>query len=328
MNTDIINTHLHEQTNHHNHDHGHDHDYHGHHHHHHEHQITSLNAAFIIGIALNTLYVIIEAIFGIIYDSMGLLSDAGHNLSDVAALLLAMIAYRLAKRKPDSRHTYGYRKFTIQASFINALLLCVAVGVIIAEAIEKIIEPTQVDGDAIAWVAGAGVVVNGITAWLFMSHGKGDLNVKGAFLHMLADTLVSVGVVISGIIIQFTGWYIIDPIIGLSIAIFIGISTKNLLVESFRLSIDDVPAAIDMSRLEQELQAVPGVESIHHIHVWALSTTERAMTLHAVVSPAANVDGVIHQLHRVAAANGISHSTIEPESEDSPCTDCSMYAAD
>lgn len=302
--------------------------HHGGHHHQHDHQITSLNAAFIIGIALNTLYVVIEAISGIIYDSMGLLSDAGHNLSDVAALLLAMIAFRLAKRKPDSRHTYGYRKFTIQASFINALILCVAVGAIIVEAIEKIIHPVAVDGDAIAWVAGAGVVVNGITAWLFMRHGNGDLNIKGAFLHMLADTLVSIGVVVSGIIIQFTGWNIIDPILGLVIAVFIGISTKDLLVESFRLSIDNVPEGINMDKLEAALKDVDGVESIHHIHVWALSTTENAMTLHAVVAPDADVSEVIHELHHVASDNGISHCTIEPESPEHHCHDTQMIATD
>lgn len=302
--------------------------HHDHHHHHHNHQITSLNTAFIIGIVLNTLYVVIEAVFGIIYDSMGLLSDAGHNLSDVAALLLAMVAFRLAMRKPDARHTYGYRKFTIQASFINALILYVAVGAIIVEAIEKILNPVAIDGDAIAWVAGAGVIVNGITAWLFMRHGKGDLNVKGAFLHMLADTLVSVGVVISGLIIRYTGWNIIDPIIGLTIAIFIGISTKHLLVESFRLAIDDVPEGIDMDKLERELKRVKGVEGVHHIHVWALSTTENAMTVHAVLKPDADLTAVIHNLHKVAADNGISHSTVEPEHSGHHCPDSSMIATD
>lgn len=303
----------------------HSHDHNGHHH---DHQITSLNAAFIIGIVLNTLYVVIEALFGIIYDSMGLLSDAGHNLSDVAALLLAMIAFRLAKRKPDSRHTYGYRKFTIQASFINALILCVAVGAIIVEAVEKIIHPVAVDGDTIAWVAGAGVIVNGITALLFMYYKKGDLNVKGAFLHMFADTLVSVGVVVSGIIIHYTGWSIIDPIIGLAIALFIGISTKHLLSESFRLAIDDVPDGIDMDKLEKNLTNVEGVDSVHHIHVWALSTTENAMTIHAVVEEGADPYAVISELHQVAADNGISHSTVEPEPKNHPCHDAATYAYD
>lgn len=307
----------------------HHHDHHGHHgHHHHEHRITSLNAAFVIGISLNMLYVVIEAVYGIIYGSMGLLSDAGHNLSDVAALLLAMVAFRLARRHPDARHTYGYRKFTIQASFINALILCVAVGAIIFESIDKIIHPTAVDGDAIAWVAGVGVVVNGITTWLFMRHKKGDLNVKGAFLHMLADTLVSVGVVVSGIIIHYTGWYMIDPIIGLAIALFIGISTKNLLVESFKLSIDQVPEGIDMEKLEKDLTEVAGVDSVHHIHVWALSTTENAMTLHAVVEEASDPYTVISEIHHVASDNGISHTTVEPEQRDHPCHDAAMFADD
>lgn len=299
-----------------------------HHHHHHNHEITSLNAAFVIGIALNTLYVVVEAVFGFIYDSMGLLSDAGHNLSDVAALLLAMVAFRLARRKPDMKHTYGYRKFTIQASFINALVLCIAVGAIIVEAIEKIIHPVAVDGDAIAWVAGAGVAVNGITAWLFMHHGKGDLNVKGAFLHMLADTLVSVGVVISGIVIHFTGWNIIDPIIGLVIAVFIGISTKHLLVESFRLAIDNVPEDVDMDKLITALNRVDGVQNIHHIHVWALSTTENAMTLHAVIDENAETSHVIHELHKVASDHGITHTTVEPETPGNPCHNTQMIATD
>ena len=165
-----------------------------------------MNAAFIIGIALNAVYVAIEIAFGLIYKSMGLLSDAGHNLSDVASLIIAMVAFRLMSHKPDERHTYGYKKFTIQASFINALLLYIAVGAILVESVGKLLHPEAVDGDAIAWVAAAGVVVNGVTAWLFMRDKSRDMNVKGAFLHMAADTLVSVGVVISGIVIHFTGW--------------------------------------------------------------------------------------------------------------------------
>ncbi len=296
---------------------------HAHHHHHHEHHIdtSSLNTAFKLGIALNVGFVIVEAIFGFIYDSMGLLSDAGHNLSDVFALILSMVAFKLMSKKPDERHTYGYRKFSIQASLLNALLLFAAVGVILFESIDKLVHPTPVDGDAIAWVAGAGVIVNGITAWLFLKDKEKDLNVKGAFLHMLADTLVSVGVVIAGIIIHFTDWYFIDPIIGIGIAILIGWSTWSLLSESFRLSIDSVPAAIDMKALEKELQSVEGVESIHHLHVWALSTTENAMTVHAVIANPELLDTVTSGLRAVASKAGISHSTIEAETPSSSCPD-------
>ena len=305
-------------------------DGHAHHHHHHEHNIdsTSLNTAFKLGIALNVGFVIVEGIFGFIYDSMGLLSDAGHNLSDVFALILSMVAFKLMTKKPDERHTYGYRKFSIQASLLNALLLFAAVGMILVESIDKLIHPTAVDGDAIAWVAGAGVIVNGVTTWLFLKDKEKDLNVKGAFLHMLADTLVSVGVVVAGIVIHYTGWYFIDPVIGIGIALMIGWSTWGLLAESFKLSIDSVPESIDMKNLEQDIQSVEGVRSIHHLHVWALSTTENAMTVHAVIESPEILDSVIARIRNVASNSGIAHSTIEAETEQSGCHEKAMIAND
>ena len=305
-------------------------DGHAHHHHHHEHNIdsTSLNTAFKLGIALNVGFVIVEGIFGFIYDSMGLLSDAGHNLSDVFALILSMVAFKLMTKKPDERHTYGYRKFSIQASLLNALLLFAAVGMILVESIDKLIHPTAVDGDAIAWVAGAGVIVNGVTAWLFLKDKEKDLNVKGAFLHMLADTLVSVGVVVAGIVIHYTGWNFIDPVIGIGIALMIGWSTWGLLAESFKLSIDSVPESIDMKDLEQNIQSVEGVRSIHHLHVWALSTTENAMTVHAVIESPEILDSVIARIRDVASHSGIAHSTIEAETEHSGCHEKAMIAND
>ncbi|MDE5840321.1 MAG: cation diffusion facilitator family transporter [Muribaculaceae bacterium] len=301
-----------------------------HHHHHHEHTIdsTSLNSAFTIGISLNVGFVIVEAVFGFIYDSMGLLSDAGHNLSDVFALILSMIAFRLMSKKPDERHTYGYRKFSIQASLLNALLLFAAVGVILAESIDKLIHPTAVDGDAIAWVAGAGVIVNGITAWLFLKDKEKDLNVKGAFLHMLADTLVSVGIVVAGVIIHFTDWYFIDPVIGIAIALMIGWSTWSLLSESFKLSIDSVPDSIDVMELAKDLQSVEGVTGIHHLHVWALSTTENAMTVHAIIESPDHLDTVISKLRETARSAGIRHSTIEAETTECRCKDRDIIAGD
>ena len=296
--------------------------------HHHPAAVRSLNAAFIIGIVLNAAYVVIEAIFGFVYSSMGLLSDAGHNLSDVAALLLALVAFRLATRRPDEHHTFGYKKFTIQASFINALLLCIAVGAILVESIEKLLHPTAVDGDAIAWVAAAGVLVNGITTWLFMKDQKRDMNVKAAFLHMAADTLVSIGVVISGIIIHYTHLYILDPIIGIVIALIIAVSMRHLLIESTRMTIDTVPEDIDMHALEHALASAPGVVSIHHLHVWPLSTTENALTVHAVIDKPADVDRIIAEMRRRAASHGISHATIQAETPAAPCASSPLFNPD
>lgn len=214
---------------------------HEHHHHHHEVEVTSLNKAFIIGIALNAGFVIAEFTAGFWYNSLGLMSDAGHNLGDVASLVLAMLAFRLAKVHPSTKYTYGYKKSTVLVSLLNAVILLVAVGLILAESVEKLFHPRPVDGDAVAWVAGVGVVINAVTAWLFMKDKEKDLNVKGAYLHMAADTLVSVGVVVSGIIIMHTGWYIIDPLIGIAIAVIIVVSTWGLLRDSLRLSLDGVP---------------------------------------------------------------------------------------
>lgn len=300
-------------------------------HHHHIHaqeKISSLNKAFIIGISLNTAYVLVEAIFGFIYDSMGLLSDAGHNLSDVASLIIAMVAFRLMSRKPDKKHTYGYKKFSVQASFINALLLYAAVGAILVESIGKLIHPSEVNGGAIAWVAAVGVVVNGVTAWLFMRDKSRDLNVKGAFLHMAADTLVSVGVVVSGIVIHFTGWYSLDPIIGIAIALIIAWSTKSLLVESTRMSIDAVPDSIDMSGLEKALESVDGVKSIHHLHVWPLSTTENALTVHAVITDVSELNQIIAAVKNQARKFDITHATVEAETESDGCNDGAMFDND
>lgn len=291
-------------------------------------RIKSLNAAFIIGIALNSAYVVIEAIFGFVYNSMGLLSDAGHNLSDVASLIIAMVAFRLMSRKPDSKHTYGYKKFSVQASFINALLLYTAVGAILVESIGKLFHPVAVNGDAIAWVAAVGVLVNGITAWLFIKDKNNDMNIKGAFLHMAADTLVSVGVVASGIVIHFTGWNILDPIVGIVIALIIAWSTRGLLVESTRLSIDAVPKSVNMEGLEKALASVDGVESIYHLHVWALSTTENAMTVHAGITEASNLNKVIAAIKQEAELFGIGHSTVEAEIENPKKENLAMFNND
>ena len=284
-------------------------------HHHHEAEISNLNTAFKLGIALNTIYVVIEAAFGFYYNSMGLLSDAGHNLSDVATLVIAMIAYKMAQRPATERYTYGFHKMTIQASLVNAVLLLIAVGAILVESISKLIHPQAVDGDAIAWVAGVGVVVNGVTAWLFMHDKDRDLNVKGAFLHMAADALVSVGVVASGLIIHFTGWYVIDPIIGICIAAVVGWSTKSLLRESMRMSLDAVPEGIDYEKVKGAIAHVDGVRNVHHLHIWPLSTTITAMTTHVIIDNPAQIDRVINDIRMKMQQMGIGHSTIEAETK-------------
>ena len=289
------------------------------HHHEHVHELTSLNKSFIIGITLNILFVLVEFGIGFYYDSLGLLSDAGHNLGDVASLVLAMLAFRLAKVHPNSRYTYGYKKSTVLVSLLNAVILLVAVGIIIAESIDKLLHPVPVEGAAIAWTAGVGVIVNAVTAWLFMKDKEKDLNVKGAYLHMAADTLVSVGVVISGIIIMYTGWTLVDPIIGLVIAVIIVISTWGLLHDSLRLSLDGVPVGIDSEKVGQIILAQSGVESFHHLHIWALSTTETALTAHIVIENLRCMEEVKHAVKHQLEHVGIHHATLEFEYKGACC---------
>ena len=281
--------------------------------------MTSLNKAFIIGIALNITFVIVEFGVGFYYNSLGLLSDAGHNLGDVASLVLAMLAFRLEKVHPNSRYTYGYKKSTILVSLLNAVILLIAVGIIIAESIDKLFHPVSVDGSAIAWTAGVGVVINALTAWLFMKDKDKDLNVKGAYLHMAADTLVSVGVVASGIIITYTGWSIIDPIIGLGIAVIIIVSTWGLLHDSLRLSLDGVPVGIDAQKIQQLIMEQPGVENCHHLHIWALSTTETALTAHVVIDDVERMEEIKCSIKNKLEEADIHHVTLEFEDKSISC---------
>lgn len=294
---------------------------HAHHHHGHNHGegITSLNKAFIIGITLNSAFVVAEFAAGFWYNSLGLLSDAGHNLGDVASLVLAMLAFRLAKVHSNARYTYGYKKSTVLVSLLNAAILLIAVGVILAESIGKLIHPRPVDGDAIAWVAGIGVIINAVTAWLFMKDKEKDLNVKGAYLHMAADALVSVGVVVSGILIAYKGWYIIDPIIGILIAPIIIYSTWGLLRDSLRLSLDGVPAGTDLASVEKAMAEVPGVDEVHHLHIWPISTTETALTAHIVTHEIDRMETIKHELKERLAAAGIAHATLEFEQPGGEC---------
>jgi cobalt-zinc-cadmium efflux system protein len=298
---------------------------HGHHHHHHHPvaaaDVGSLKSIYWISIALNLAFVLVEAGVGLWKGSLGLLSDAGHNLSDVFSLVLALIAFRLAASQSTPKFTYGYKKGSILISLLNAVILLVAVGAIIVESIHKLRNPSALDGGAVAWTAGVGIVINGLRAFLLMRHQKNDINTRGAFLHMAADTLVSVGVVVSGIVIALTGWTVIDPIIGIVIAVVILISTWELLSESIRMSMDAVPEGIHPEEVRQQMEATPGVRSIHHLHIWPISTTETALTAHLVVDPSAEPETVVHAVKHALHETGIHHATLETEQEGHPCAD-------
>lgn len=297
--------------------------------HSHEHvrRLSSLNRAFIVGILLNSLFVVAEFTAGILSNSMGLLSDAGHNLSDVASLLLALLAFRLAQVRPTSRYTYGYRRSTILVSLLNAVILLVAVGAIVVESVRKLIHPEPVGGEVVLWVAGIGVIINFATALLFMRDKDRDLNIKGAYLHMAADALVSVGVMISGAIMMAMGWYLIDPLVGLLVAAVIVWSTWGLLRDSLRLSLDGVPAGIDYDEVFRTVASQPGVSGVHHLHVWALSTTENALTAHIAVHDLRQMPQLKEALRERLRGLGIDHATLEFEDDGQPCgeqTDCDM----
>ena len=306
---------------HHNHEHGHEH--HGHHHHH-THAIEKLSTIYIVAVALNLAFVIVEAVAGFIGNSLGLLSDAGHNLSDVFSLVLAMIALKLASSHATKRFTYGHRKASVLISLLNAIILLVAVGAIIVESVDKFFNPTEVNGSLIIWTATVGIVINGLTAWALSRQQKHDINTRGAFLHMLADTLVSVGVVVSGVVIKYTGWTVVDPIIGLVIAVVILVSTWSLLSESLRMSADAVPEGFDVDDITKKVEAVDGVLNVHHMHIWAISTTETALTCHIVIPEATMLEEVTDRVKELLDSLGIHHSTLELETNSSHCSqhDC------
>ncbi len=307
------------------HSHSHDHS-HGHHHHDHAPKLDHLNTAFIVGIILNSVFVLIEVIAGLWSNSLSLLTDAGHNLSDVAGLALALLAFKLSKAGATNEYTYGYKRSTIIVSFFNALILFIGVGFIIYEAITRFIHTEQVAGGTMAWVAFAGIAINGVTAYLFVQHKDRDLNVKSAYLHMAVDAIVSFGVVVSGLIIYFTKLYWIDSVVSLIVAIVILRGTWSLLTDSLRLEMDGVPKEIDLEKIKQELMKAKGVLDVHHIHVWALSTTDNALTAHLVIDPksAQSFDNIKHDLRHRLEHLSITHSTFEPEFSDEKCVhvDC------
>jgi cobalt-zinc-cadmium efflux system protein len=286
------------------------------HEHAHSHVPTNLNRAFAIGTILNLLFVIIEFGYGTISHSLALIADAGHNLSDVMTLLLAWGAMALANRSATARHTFGLKKGTILSSLGSAIFLCVAIGMIIWEAVGRLRSPVPVDGMTITVVAAIGVVINTATALLFMAGRKNDLNIKGAFLHMAADAAVSAGVVVSGLLITFTGWNILDPVISIAIASVILISGWGLLKDSLHLTMAGVPAQIDAEAVLDFLAGLPGVQCVHDLHIWAASTTENILTAHLVMLDGGS-DEFLHQtaenLHRDF---NIHHTTIQIEQSD------------
>ena len=297
----------------------HDHSEHNHDHAGHNHGpvvLTSINRALIIGAVLNAAYVVVEFVLGFYYNSLALIADAGHNLSDVASLLLSLLAFRLARVRQTPGFTYGYRKSTVLASLTNAVILLITIGAILWESFQRFRHPEPVAGGAVAWVAGFGIIVNSVSALLFYRDKDHDLNVKGAYLHLAADALVSLGVVIAGIVISYTSWVWLDPVIGIVVAFVIMGSTWNLLTDSLRLSMDGVPVGIDLPEVLSDLRAVSGVQDVHHVHVWAMSTSENAITAHLVLKPGLTDEQVAalkHDARHKLEHRNINHATLETE---------------
>jgi cobalt-zinc-cadmium efflux system protein len=289
--------------------------------HQHAHAPKSFGFAFAVGTGLNLAFVAIEAVFGFLSNSTALLADAGHNLSDVLGLLIAWAAAVLSQRIPTARFTYGLRSVSILAALFNAMLLLAAVGAISWEAIQRFGRPETVAGKTVMIVAAVGILVNGVTAWMFASGRGSDINVRGAFLHMAADAAVSAGVVVAGGVILLTGWHWVDPAASLAISGVIFWSTWGLLRDSIRMSLSAVPAGIDPAAVRAYLEALPGVNELHDLHIWPMSTTETALTCHLVIPGGHPGDAFLANCarelrHRFA----IGHVTIQIEtSKETAC---------
>ncbi|MDZ4164656.1 MAG: cation diffusion facilitator family transporter [Smithellaceae bacterium] len=282
--------------------------------HEHSHDPHNYNRAFAIGVTLNIAFVIVEATFGIMADSLALLADAGHNLSDVLGLLLAWGASILTRRTPSERRTYGLRKSTILAALFNAVILLLAVGGMAWEAVRRFNDPAEVSGSTVIIVAAIGFLINGATALLFVAGRKGDLNIRGAFIHMVADAAVSIGVVVAGCAMLFTGWHWIDPLVSLLIAAVILIGTWGLLKDSLNLAMDAVPEGIDPQAVNSYLKGLPGVRAVHDLHIWGMSTTETALTAHLVRPADQDDDAIIERASQELHERfGIDHTTLQWE---------------
>jgi cobalt-zinc-cadmium efflux system protein len=304
------------------HDHA-DHDHsHSHAGHSHAHAPKDFGAAFAIGAALNAGFVVFETVLGFASHSLALLSDAGHNLSDVLALLLAWAASALVKARPSGRHTYGFRRSSILVALINAIVLLIVTGGIAVEAVRHLIYPHAVAGLTVTWVAAIGIVVNVATALLFMSGSKGDLNARGAYLHMAADAGIALGVVVAGGLIWLTGQSWIDPAVSLLIGGVIVYGTWDLLRDSLNLAMDAVPEGIDLHAVEEHLREYPQVADVHHLHIWGMSTTQTALTVHVVLKGSAIDNALLRAIKDdLEDEFHIGHSTIqfECEAQGVPC---------
>ena len=281
-------------------------------------EITSINKAFIVGIVLNLMYVIIQVGIGLKINSLSLLSDAGHNFLDVAALALAMMAFKLSKSKSTDKYTYGFKKSSILISLLNAVILLISIGAIGYEAIFRFGNPQPLPGKIISIVAAIGIVINGVSAFMFFRDKEKDINVKAAFVHLAADALVSLGLVVGGLIIFFTHWYWIDPLLSIIICLVIIASTWSLLKNSLRLSLDGVPNTVDIKIIKETVLKETGVKDFHHLHVWAISTTQNAMTGHVVVSNELSnvqVSQLKHKIKHQLEHLNIQHATLETETE-------------
>jgi cobalt-zinc-cadmium efflux system protein len=288
-----------------------------HHDHPHVHAPQSFGNAFLIGIALNSAFVVAEWLFGVAAHSLALLADAAHNLGDVLALLLAWGAMLLGRRKPDARFTYGLRGSSILAALINAVALLLITGGLAWEAIHRLANPQPVQGSIVIAVALVGVLVNGITAWLFMSGSKSDLNVRGAYLHMAADAAVSLVVAVAGGVVMFTAWLWLDPLLTLAVAAVIVWGTWDVLKQSLRLALQAVPATIDAAQVRSYLAGLAGVSQVHDLHIWAMSTTENALTAHLVMPGGHPGDSFLqHTSREIEARFGIHHVTLQLEVSD------------
>ena len=301
---------------------------HEHHSHSHAHAPKDFNRAFAIGVVLNLALVIAQVVFGLIAHSLALVADAGHNFADVLGLVLAWWASRLVKSIPTKKHTYGLRSVSILAALANAVLLLATMGAVAWEAIVRLENPPHVEGTIVIWVAALGIVVNGVSALLFFSGRKNDLNVRGAFLHLAADAGVSVGVVLAGIAILLTNKLWIDPVVSLVIVATILYGTWGLLKDSVNLSLQAVPANIDRDAVENFLKSIPGVQEVHDLHIWGMSTAEVALTAHLVMRPAVVNDGLLARVaDELREKFNIGHATLQMESGD-PAHPCDLAPSD
>ncbi len=283
----------------------------------------NLGNAFKIGISLNIIYIIIEASYGFFSNSMALVADAGHNLSDVLALVFSWVAVILSQRKPTLKFTYGFRRSTILIALLNTVLLLAAVAFIVWETIQRIDNPIEINSNSVIIVAAIGIVINGFTAWLFMKGKKHDLNIRSAFVHFVADALVSLGVVVAGIIMAFTNIVWIDSFVSFAIIAVILYSSYHLLIDSVNLALDAVPENVNIEAVRNYLKSLPQVTDIHDLHIWALSTTDAALTVHLTTNTQTDVlfiSSIQHELHKQF---DIEHSTLQIEYGDAACeTNC------